>query len=281
MITTELEPMPVSGLELKLRKPLNTLDLRAFHASVQADDVFICSYPKSGTTWVGYLLAQFFKRSDDDGLMGLNSFNDYVPDVNAEYFGQGTLDAYRTRPDCRVFLCHAPLDLQLPRVIYVLRDPRDAVVSYWHYKRFLSNDFKLSLAEFIATDQHWPCEWDQHAAGWLLPSPRHPRCLVIRYEDLHADTLGMLRKILDFSQIECSEQKMRRAVEQSRFERMRAAEEAHGVPDHQGDKRERFVRKGRIGGGREELGTLELELLERKYGRTMRALGYSGPEERS
>jgi len=100
-------------------------DLSAFHPTVRPKDVFICTYPKSGTTWLGFLLAQILKV-DPQETLDLKSFGKYVPDVNLQYTKRGSLAQYENFDDPRFFLCHATCDLKLPKVVYVLRDPRDA-----------------------------------------------------------------------------------------------------------------------------------------------------------
>lgn len=253
---------------------LRTYDLSAFHPTVRPTDVFICTYPKSGTTWLGYLLAQALKPDPAERL-DLKSFGKYVPDVNLLYTRRGSLAEHAALADPRFFLCHATCDPKLPNVVYVLRDPRDVLLSYWHYQRFLKPGYDRSLAEFLLDEEHWPCDWDQHVGSWLLPPNRHPNLLVLRYEDLHADAAGALRAVLGFAGRSRTESQIAAAVEASRFDRMRAAEEQHGVHGKAGDPRERFVRKGRIGSWQEEMGPAELRIVEDRYGDVMRKVGYT------
>ncbi len=243
-----------------------------FAATTRPTDVFLCTYPKSGTTWLGYLLAQLFKATPDEAL-GLDSFNRYVPDVNQEYRRRTSLAAHAGLPDPRFLLTHAPHDGRLPRVVYVLRDPRDVMLSYWHYQRFLKPGYAEPLADFLRRDDVFAGRWDDHVAGWLLPR-RHPDLLVLRYEDMHADTAGVLRRVLDFAGVAATATAVTRAVEASRFDRMRAAEERFGVNDKAGSADARFVRKGRVGSWQEEMGPAELRILYDRYGDVMRQVGY-------
>lgn len=252
--------------------PARAYDRAAFHASIRQSDVFLCTYPKSGTTWLGFLLAQVLKPDEAEPL-DLKSFGKYVPDVNLLYTKRGSLARYADLADPRFFLCHATHDAKLAKVVYVVRDPRDTMVSYWHYRKFLSPDFNQSLGEYLAGTDHWPCDWDAHVAGWLLPR-RHPGLLLVKYEDLHRDAAAVLRGVLEFAGVEVSADRIAAAVEASGFDRMRAAEDRGGVHGKAGDPNERFVRKGRVGGWRDELGNAELRILERKYGDVMRRIGY-------
>jgi hypothetical protein len=254
------------------RRPARAYDLSAFRPTVRPMDVFVCTYPKSGTTWLGYLLANVLKP-DPGEVLDLKSFGKYVPDVNLQYTKRGSLAAYAGLPDPRVFLCHAAYDAELPKVVYVLRDPRDAMLSYWHYQRFLTAGYDQPLADYLRAGKHWPCDWDEHVAGWLLPR-RHPNLLVLRYEDLHADAAGALKAVLALAGVARTDAQIAAAVEASRFDRMRAAEDKGGVHGKAGGPAERFVRKGQIGSWRDEMTPSDLRILEDRYGEVMRQVGY-------
>ncbi len=249
-----------------------TRDRTDFYATMRPSDVFICSYPKSGATWLGYLLAQLTAATPQREPMGLDAFHQFVPDVNLAYTQGGSLAMYAKLAEPRFFLCHAACDQRLPRVVYILRDPRDTMVSYWHYQKFLDRKDNLSLGQFVGQG-HWPCEWDQHVAGWLLPR-RHPKLLLLTYEQLHQDLPACLDRLIEFVGLRCSPARVESAIEASRFENMRAAEERFGVESKKGDENERFIRRGRVGSWQQEMGYAELSLLEERYGKVMREVGY-------
>jgi estrone sulfotransferase len=276
-MTQTLIPPAVTppGTDATRRGP-RVYDLSAFRPTVRPTDVFVCTYPKSGTTWLGYLLANALKPDPAEPL-DLKSFGKYVPDVNLQYTKRGSLAEHAGLPDPRFFLCHAAYNAALattfPKVVYVLRDPRDAMLSYWHYQRFLAAGYDKSLADFLREGEHWPCDWDEHVTGWLLPR-RHPNLLVLRYEDLHADAAGALRAVLALAGVDRTDAQIAAAVEASRFDKMRAAEDKGGVHGKAGGSAERFVRKGRVGSWRDEMTPADLRVLEDRYGDVMRQVGY-------
>ena len=251
---------------------MRVYDHSALIPTIRPTDIFLCSFPKSGTTWVGYLLAQLLKQNPNEQL-GLDSFNQYVPDINLIYTKSGSLDEFESMLDPRFFLCHAAYESHFKKVVYVLRDPRDVMVSYWHFQRFLSRDFNLSLLEYLQSDSRWPCHWDQHVTSWLLPR-RHPDLIVIKYEDMHVDPVGEMQKLRMFCGANWSVEEIQVAINASRFDRMRAAEDKFGLKAKAGDEAERFVRKGKAGSWREELGTAELAVIEDRYGDVMQQFGY-------
>jgi Sulfotransferase domain len=255
------------------RRPIRQYDHADFYPTIRPTDVFLCTYPKSGTTWLGFLIAQLLRAEGEEAL-NLKSFEEYVPDVNLRYTKRGSLSDFGSLGDPRFFRCHAAYDENLPRVIYVLRDPRDVMLSYWHFEKLMKKDFTLPLGEYLERNDHWPCEWDDHVASWLCPR-RHPNLLVVKYEEMHEDTTRVLREVLEFSGLEYSDERIARAVEDSRFEKMREAEEKFGVQGKAGDENERFVRKGKRGSWRDEMNAEDVRILEEKYGETMRQVGYT------
>jgi estrone sulfotransferase len=255
------------------RRLAKTFNHSAFIPTIRQTDVFICTYPKSGTTWLGFLLAQSLKTNLDERL-NLKNFNEYVPDVNLLYTKAGSLAEHAGKPDPRFFLVHARYDANFPKVVYVVRDPRDVMVSFWHYQKFLHKDFSQTLEEYVASDAHWPCEWDEHVESWMMPR-RHPHLMLVRYEDMHADNAGVLRRVLAFAGLSVDEARIAQAVKDSRFEKMREAEEKFGVHGAAGDATERFVRKGACGSWRQEMSAEAQAILERKYEAPMREMGYA------
>jgi hypothetical protein len=258
-------------------KLTNLVDYLRFVRSIRPTDVFIVSWPKSGTTWLAFLVANLLKGSRP-GQLNLRNSTRYVPDLNRGYlkkrgFTDGFLNDLPLFPDPRIFKVHAPYDKGLPKVVYLLRDPRDAIVSTWHYLRLQDATFSLSLKDFIRKDGYWPCSWDLHVGGWLLDHD-HPDLLLVKYEEIHQDTYTVLRRVLDFSGIRYDGSDIAKAVETSRFDDMQRLEEKFGSVESGGVAGERFIRKGKIGGWRQELDRESLLIIEKKYIDVMESVGY-------
>ena len=123
---------------------------------MRSDDVFIVSYPKSGNTWVRFLLANvFYPEAEVD----FHTIHELIPEVGNEEIRRSDL----SRP--RLFKSHAPYQPAYPRVIYILRDGRDVYTSYFHYRQ-PDLDEETTFEEFLEEDQ-WPCRWAEHVRGWM------------------------------------------------------------------------------------------------------------------
>src|SRR5438874_11935634 len=106
-------------------------------ATVYPDDVFLVSYPKSGNTWVRFLIANLIS---DIPVTFLN-IEQRIPSI---YILPDR--ALRAMPKPRVLKSHECFVPRYRNVIYIVRDPRDVAVSYYHYnlkKRVLPPDCSL------------------------------------------------------------------------------------------------------------------------------------------
>jgi hypothetical protein len=243
-----------------------------FRASIRPDDVFLVSYPKSGMTWLTFILANLLKPNAGF-VVTLKNTIDLIPDINKLYRKKrGFLpgqdwESINRLPAPRLMRVHVPYDPYLSRAVYLVRDPRAVLVSYWHYHRLTQPDYKFTLRDFILHGNYWPCDWDAHVESWLGKS----NVLLIKYSDLRADPLAEIRRFTQFSNLRFTDAQISAALQKSTFEEMRRIEEAHGNAE---GSPEPFVRKGSVDGWREELDPDLIHLIQTRYGATMQKLGF-------
>ena len=246
-----------------------------FVYSIRRSDIFIVSYPKSGTNWIGFFLASVLIRSMPEAphFLTLSNYRQCIPDINLLYFALVPLSKYQHLQNPRVFTVHAKYDCRFPRVIYLVRDPRDVMVSYYYHHRRVDPKFDMSIGEFITKNEMWPCDWHDHVTSWLEHADKR-RIFLVKYEDLHADSLSSFQKILEFCGFHVSEEELKEAMEQSSFRNMRRIEERFGVPGSMADKNISFMRRGEVESWRDELSEEVESILRRRYGKLMAQLGY-------
>ena len=157
-----------------------------------------------------------------------------------------------------------------------MRDGRDALASYFHWVN-ARRETPLALADIIRGDtQHG--SWSEHVLGWLHGDADAK--VVVKYEDLLADTAGQLRRILDATGVPADDAAVERAVRLSSFDSMKRVEREHGLFDGGKAVSEAmpFVRKGKAGDWRTVFSESDLALFWKLHGEAMRAAGYDSDQ---
>ena len=244
---------------------------------IRSTDVFVVGYPRSGNTWMQFLLTHALLEKRDGDWVTLKTLRDYIPNLN--HIGPGDamfLGKYMLRAKPRMFFTHSPFDIRIAqaKIIYVLRDPRDVLVSYFHFHRRKYRDFALETGDFLSLEAYSPCRWDEHVAGWLLDH-QVSRMNIVRYEDLRSDPAKVLSEVLMFVGLPYSEVDLQRAVDESSFERTRELDRKYTLQSVQGDSSEYHARRGKVGGWVDELDSTALDIITSQYGTVACQVGYA------
>src|SRR5271170_1224418 len=154
--------------------------------TVFPDDTFLVSFPRSGNTWTRFLVCNLMNPDDPVNFAQLES---RIPEI---YFV--TDWKLRSFPRPRVIKSHECFDPRYKRIIYIVRDPRDVFISYYEFqlkRRVISDD--CSLEEFLPRFMESEFEpktgsWRDHVVSWTATRGGQKSFLLLRYEDLLADT---------------------------------------------------------------------------------------------
>jgi hypothetical protein len=239
------------------------------------DDTFIVSYPKSGNTWTRFLIANLVYP---DQRPDFSNINDLIPDPEA--LPKRRLDRL---PRPRIIKSHQYFDPRYPKVIYIARDPRDVVLSEYHFdikRRAISEDFPVQqfVSRFVRGELNHPYgTWGENTATWFYTRRNSPRFLLVTYEALQAQSMQEMRRIAEFLGIVADRDRLAFAIEQSSADRMRELEKKQShlwssTRETRSDKP--FVRKAKAGGWRAELPEACVAEIESAWGGMMRNLGY-------
>lgn len=257
--------------------------------TVYPDDVFLVSYPRSGNTWTRFLLGNLIHQHEPVTFSNIES---RIPEI---YFNPDR--ALRELPRPRMLKSHECFQPQYPRVIYIVRDPRDVAISFYHHNIKAGNipdDYAMTsfVPRFIAGefDRKFG-SWRDNVLSWLSVRGDSPNFMMLRYEDLKKDTTGALLQVIEFLQrasfrkLDSSPATLQKAVELSSPERMRALEKkeaANWVLTKSTRSDKPFVRTANAGGWKSQLAPESVAAIESAWGDLMRRLGYalsSGPKE--
>ncbi len=113
--------------------------------NLRSSDIFICSYPKSGTTWTQHIVLSVLLRhkanASKESISTYNHVSEYAPFFEIDAHWEGPELAHRiqechSRLGYRVFNTHLRFDM-LPegsgKFVYLVRSPLDTCVSFYHH----------------------------------------------------------------------------------------------------------------------------------------------------
>jgi len=167
--------------------------------------------------------------------------------------------------------------------IVIVRHPMDVALSYAHHMghreseravRALGDPRHTMAGEAKRQLHQLTMGWSGHYLSWTRQD--EIPVLVVRYEDLLADTAAWFGRMLTFLGVEGAGDKARidNAVALSRFDRLQAIESREGFREIP-VKAERFFRSGRSGEGIERLSPELRQRILDQHGPVMAELGYS------
>lgn len=169
--------------------------------AVTENDVFLVSFPKSGTTWLLNIVF-YIMGENKEGVR----VDDVVPWLDC--------DPYNIKPpgEQRYFKSHVPFSW-IPynkdsKYIYVARNPKDVAVSFYYFLENMQDQVigykkenNILMSEFIdyfAEERVLYGSWWSHVLDWYNASLKYDNILFITYEDLSSDVVSVIKKIGQF-----------------------------------------------------------------------------------
>ena len=222
--------------EMKNKNQKPSMKVTHTKESIGVKDFFLVSYPRSGNTWVRFILANLFFPYE---TITFKNIHQYSPEL-------GKLALCKNSDQFpRIIKSHDTYNPSFSKIIYLLRDGRDVYISFFHYysNRLLDNN--VSLSSFINNPPDNYCLWSEHINSWLNNSSRIS-LLLIKYEDLILDTFIEIRKIIDFLGIDRKDKEIYDAIQKSSFSNMKQIELKYGRGKFKSGP-DVFVRGGKVG----------------------------------
>lgn len=240
---------------------------RLLQRAAPSVDAFLVSYPKSGRTWLRYLLSCYFAKVANLGFEpDLRSTFRILPNFDRD--AERGLPAFLGR-DLSVAIpliavSHRQFDAPLlggrPTII-LIRDPRDVCVSAYFHETKHKHRFSGTIGEFIEDQDYGVPAIVRYHNGWA--KGLNDSCsMVVSYEEMSGNTQMVVRQILDFADVPIDETALAEAIEKARFSKMQKTEKDTGIPGHEYDRADSDsmrVRKGKVGGFADTLSDAEAD----------------------
>jgi hypothetical protein len=253
-------------------------DIAGRSLAVCPDDTFIVSYPRSGNTWTRFLLANLLSPEPP---VTFSNIEQVIPDTSAL-----SSTALKRVPRPRIVKSHEYFDPRYPKVIYLVRDPRDVAISLYHFRRkYRTFDDSYPLERYVV-ERFLPgdmdASWGEHVGSWLGARRSDPRFLLVRYEDLLEDPAEQLRRMAYFLGIGASPERIALALERSTADRLRKLEknESESWVTTRGKRQDvPFIGPGKSGGWSSSLPQTSVQGIEAAWGDLMKSLGYESSRQ--
>ncbi len=249
-------------------------DIAGRNFFVHPDDTFLVSYPKSGSTWARFLVAALANPEETVSFLNIDRL---LPSISSR-----SKRDLRNQPRPRLIKSHEYFDARYQNVIYVVRDPRDVVLSQYRFflKRGAIDDgYALDrfVSRFLAGSLNDYGSWGENVGSWLAARQGSKRFLLLRYEDMLLETGKELMKVAGFLGKVVTPEHLARCVEQGSAERMRDLEKKQGdqwVTTKGKRKDVPFVGAAKAGGWKSGLAAEHVAQIESAWGPLMRYVGY-------
>jgi hypothetical protein len=226
-------------------------------------DIGIVGFPKSGHTWMQALIANLAYNVDPARVPDA-VIQQLVPDMHWREPKRHSTPMF--------FKSHHLPRPEYRRVLYMLRDGRDVMVSYYHYLTALEEtapDFLTLARDGVPSWGHW----HEHVEAWLA-NPFGADLLVLRYERLKTAPLEELARICEFTGLKRDDRALARAVQSCSFEKLKSKEARQGLANPAWPRDKSFFRRGQIGSHRDEMPTEVATAFLQNARSTMRKCGY-------
>lgn len=211
---------------------------------VRSDDIWICAFPKSGSTWATNIAWQLqnnfnftaeifppYKMLERQIIVDINegNENDAVYRAAIDQIDRD-FDDCMNQPSPRLIKSHLPAPLlpsdiwiKKPKVIYMYRDARDVAISMYHMFR------NHSLLKYPGTIEDF---FDIFLNDHIIFGPFHghvtsfrqlhqcDHLLLMNYEEMVANPFAAIKRISEFLNYSYSDEQLQRLTEHLSFENM-------------------------------------------------------------
>ncbi|KAL7854668.1 hypothetical protein SRHO_G00168580 [Serrasalmus rhombeus] len=226
-----------------IMSPPENLDaLKDFEA--REDDVFLVAYPKCGFNWMVAIVKKIINASTGVTVPERPPIIEFYPPQLQQVVGK--------EPSRRLLGTHLPpndipesFKAKKTKMLVVFRNPKDTVVSYYHFMNKnpvlpKTASWDKFFSDFMAGEVPWGSYFD-HALAW----EKHmddPNVMIVTYEELKENPPEGIKKAADFFSFPLTEDQVMNITKETTFNAMlESSKNSHG------NFGKVFFRKGEVG----------------------------------
>ena len=219
---------------------------------------FLVSFPKTGRTWLMYMINKI--KEQGNHRLKKEKYFIFKEHDNSEIILE---DGTRNNP-LDVFKFTSRFRYRRGKVIFLVRDPRDVIVSHFHQvtKRAKNPFIFNSISEFVKDDILGFKRIIHFYNLWYYQQQKPPDFLLIKYEDLLDNGVQTLSEITSFLNISITTNNLQDIYHESSSDKMRKKEKVNqleGFNDFGKSRNQLKVRNAKIGGYQSELSDEDIQ----------------------
>ena len=271
-------------------------------------NIFLASYPKSGNTWMRSIIGNLYNFDKEFSLKTLKSIpllsikknfdkfeNKIYSDnnvLNFDWVSQNIVECQKILNSksnhLNIFKTHSVRHKKFTNesvnagFIYIIRDPRDVVISFKNFSGKsldkIINELLFEKTNIINTNgaHELLSTWELNVLSWLNYNTV-PR-LIIRYEDLKINIREILINVIEFLNkthrinLSLSDADIDQIIENTNFNNLKKIEDKYGFDES--SKHSRFFRSGTSNQWKDILSKTQIQLIENNLKTLMRHFNY-------
>jgi hypothetical protein len=252
---------------------------REQYQKLQQADIVLVSFGKSGRTWLRVMLSRLYQQMyqlPERALIGFDNFHRANPVIPRMFFTHDNyIGDYTGHTDSKV-------DFYGKKVVLLARDPRDVAVSQffqWKYRmktskkainQYPEDGSEVSIFEFVTDPSAGLLKVIGFLNLWAKEVPNIDDFFLLRYEDLKAEPVATLTRLVAFMGAPANDTQIRDAVEFSSYENMKKMEAKRTFwmsggrmqPKDRSNPNSYKVRRAKVGGYRDYFDDQQVAAIE-------------------
>ncbi len=195
-------------------------------------DAFVVSYPKSGRTWLRFILANYFNEFYKLNMnVDLHNVFKIVPnEYNHKEIGIEAFDFYENKDVPFIPFSHSKnyRKIYKEKVIVLIRSPFDILVSDYFQQTEQIKSYKGGIKEFIRDDEKGIKNYCEFMNNWI-DHIIEKEYFALSYEEMQENIFNVIGELLNYLDIEVNEDILNNSIELSNFNRMQDIEKSQGI----------------------------------------------------
>jgi len=183
------------------------------------DDIYIVEFPKSGITWLSFLLSYIeLSIANKDDQLTFYNHHKFIADIN--HIRGSSINSHFERTYIK---SHSTYNPYYYFVIYLIRNPFDVMVSYYNFMS--DHGYQKDFEDFVNDSEYGIKKWVKHVKSWHYKEIKAQRIHFLRYEDMMRAPKELLLDLYANIGFSVSKDVIDMAIEKSSVDCMSKSEE--------------------------------------------------------